>query len=166
MEIMTDPGSVPRIDPAIWIVCMNLLSNLLYNTKHNANRHEMLDLKCFQMHAVKKVRNAPRGPKRTGAGIQGGEKSSYGGPRAYDNSLWPGTSFLWPHVGQNVPGLGHRVGDPNKGVTSKGHTISYRKNQRKFWFHKKEGSKNIISLSALALGRGERKKDFLSPKNL
>lgn len=87
MEIMMDPGSVPGIDPAVWIVCMNLLSNLLYNTKHNANCHGMLDLKCFQMHAVKNARKSSIGPKGTGAGIQGGEKSSYGGPRAYDNSL-------------------------------------------------------------------------------
>lgn len=77
-------------------------------------------------------------------------------PQGLWHSPWPGTSFVWPRAGQNVPGLEHHVGDPNKGGTSKGHTISYKKNKRKFWFHEKEGSKNI-GLSALALGRGKRK---------
>lgn len=80
------------------------------------------------MHAVKK---ASRGPKRAGAGIQGGEKSSYGAPGLITFPMtW---NFICMATGRTeCPQAGTACWRPNKGVTSKGHTIGYRKNKRKF----------------------------------
>lgn len=109
--------------------------------------------KYFQIPAVKKTRK----PCRAGADIQRGEKQLVAVPGAYNSSPGPGTSFVWLQVGQNFPRLERHVGDPNKVVTSKGYSISYRKNQRKFDPSKKEGGENTW-LSVLALDRVKRKK--------
>lgn len=83
------------------------------------------------MHAAKKVRRPLEAPNE-----QEQESREVRNPVMAAPGLvtfpGPGASRVRPHVGQKVPGLEHHVGDPNKGVTSKGHTISYRKNNGQF----------------------------------